>query len=458
MRRFRRRARASRRARRRRFRGSPRGRGANKQRDFALGVHLILKDYFGLSGAPPVYSESDFERRFCVPRQLFVRIYRALCERPWWKQSLNATGFLQSHPLQKLVGAFRVLAHGEATYRADEYGRVSVSTNELTVKRLLTFLKDEFGSIYLHPPNNAELAIILRRNAARGMPGCTGSLDCSQWEWKNCPKGQAGLNQNRKGRRAVVLETVCHEDLYVWHLFVGCPGSMNDLNVMQQSPLYHAVTAGDWPPRNKPFTVNGKTRTLLYYLVDGIYPSYAFFIASYSNANIEKRKTLNRLQEALRKDVERLYGVLTARFHIAVHPARYARVTTIFAAAKEVAILHSTVTEQPRGGYLGQQRRELAAAAAGYVGGVDGELGAVDAAAGTGAPGDGGGGRPAWGIVAGDHEPPIVQPIGQAAPIAFVRAMHAWREVRCTREHEALRDDLAEHIFAERRALLKQYL
>ena len=147
---------------------------------------------------------------------------------------------------------------------------------------------------------------------------------------------------------------------------------MNDLNVMQQSPLYHAVTAGDWPPRNKPFTVNGKTRTLLYYLVDGIYPSYAFLISSYSNANTEKRKTFNRLQEALRKDVERLDGVLTARFHIDMHPARYARVTTICAAAKAVAILHNMVTEQRRGGYLGQQRRDLAAAAAGDVGGADG--------------------------------------------------------------------------------------
>eukprot|EP00170_Pyropia_yezoensis_P005050 contig_20613_g5064 len=97
MRRIRRRARASRRAPRCRFRGSPRGRGANKQREFPLGVHLILKDYFSLNVAPPVYSESDFERRFRVPRQVFVRIYRALCERPWWKQSINATGRLQSH-------------------------------------------------------------------------------------------------------------------------------------------------------------------------------------------------------------------------------------------------------------------------------------------------------------------------------------------------------------------------
>lgn len=140
----------------------------------------------------------------------------------------------------------------EATDRADEYCRISSTTIEIAVKKLVVFIGNEFGGEYLRPPNDAELDVLLKRNAERGMPGCIGSLDCSQWEWKNCPKGQAGLYQNRKGRRAVVMETVCDEDLYIWHLFVGCPGSMNDLNVMQQSPLYQDITAGIGRPVASP--------------------------------------------------------------------------------------------------------------------------------------------------------------------------------------------------------------
>lgn len=41
------------------------------------------------------------------------------------------------------------------------------------------------------------------------------------------------------------MQTVCDEELYIWHLFVGCPGSMNDLNVVKQSPLDQDSTAGD---------------------------------------------------------------------------------------------------------------------------------------------------------------------------------------------------------------------
>lgn len=459
LRRFRQRLHASRCGRRPRYRGSVRGRRANKPRNFSAGLRSLLRDYFGVDGAPPVYSQPDFERRFRVPRVVFVRIYRALQDQPWWKQAVNATGRLQSHPLQKLVAAFRVLAYGEAADRADEYCRISSTTIDLAVKKLFEFIGDEYGPVYLRHPNDAEMAILMKRNAERGMPGCMRSLDCSQWEWKNCPKGQAGLYQNRKGRRTVVMETVCDEDLYIWHLLVGCPGSMNDLNVMQQSPLYHAVIAGDWPPRSSAFTVNGNLRTLPYYLVDGIYPHYAFFICSYANPNTEKRKTFNRLQEAIRKDVERLYAVSTARFHIAMHPARCARVTTICAAAKAVAILHNMVTELRRGGYLVRQRREFAAAVSGDVGGADGGDGPVDAAAGVGAPGGGGGGTAGCGTLAGlGGPPPVVLPIGQVAPDAFVRAMRAWKEVRSTRQHVQLRDDLAEDIYRDREALLEPYL
>jgi len=44
--------------------------------------------------------------------------------------------------------------------------------------------------------------------------------------------------------------------------FVGAPGSVNEVNVMQQSPLYLDVTGGRWPPRGTPSTINGPTRTL----------------------------------------------------------------------------------------------------------------------------------------------------------------------------------------------------
>jgi len=132
----------------------------------------------------------------------------------------------------------------------------------------------------------------------------------------------AGAYQSRKGKRGIVVKGVFDEDLWVWHLYLGAPGSLNDMNFMQQSPLYLDVTGGRWPPRGTPFTISGRTRTLPYYLVIGIYLCYAFLMSPHPKLSTEEQTTFNRLQEAIRKDMERPFGILMKRFHVALHPGR----------------------------------------------------------------------------------------------------------------------------------------
>ena len=115
---------------------------------------------------------------------------------------------------------------------------------------------------------------------------------------------------------------------------------------MHVSLLYLSVTIGEWPPRTFSFTANGTNRTLLYYFVDGIYSRFALFVSPVPIPTTQVPVTLNRLHEALRKDVERLYAVLTARFHVALHPARYASEAQMVTVTKAVAILQNMVTEK----------------------------------------------------------------------------------------------------------------
>jgi len=221
------------------------------------------------------------------------------------------------------VAAFRVIAYGGAADRLDEYVRLSRSTVAQATKLVLEFIVRRWETTYRRRPNQSELKKMMERNAERGVPGCMGSLDCIHWEWHQCPTGMAGAYQSRKGSRGVVVDAGCDEDLWVWHLFVGAPGRLNDINMLSQSPLYLDVTAGRWPPRGVTFTVNGITRTLPYYLVDSIYRRFAFLVSSHPMPMSYEAKTFNRLQEAIRKDSERLFGVLEKRFHIALYPRRY---------------------------------------------------------------------------------------------------------------------------------------
>jgi len=140
-----------------------------------------------------------------------------------------------------------------------------------------------------------------------------------------------------------VMETICDEDLYIHHFFFGAPGSLNDLNVLDISPLSSDVCARVWPP-SCPFSINGRPRIIPYYLVDGIYPKYPFFVAPYPIPVTSVEQAFNRLQEAVRKDVERLYAVMTARFHVALRPARAFYMANIATTARAVAIMHNMIT------------------------------------------------------------------------------------------------------------------
>lgn len=147
--------------------------------------------------------------------------------------------------------------------------------------------------------------------------------------------------------------------------------------------------------------------------------------------------------------MERPYALLTARWHIARHPARYATVARTTVVAEAVAILHNMITEVRRGEYLSRQRACMRAA-----GGGTGMGGADRAAAGVGGPG-GGADRSLPRLA---HPPPAVRPLWQVPVDSLLRSAQAWREARNQTAHVALWKDLAADIFKERAALLEHDL
>ena len=71
------------------------------------------------------------------------------------------------------------------------------------------------------------------------------------------------------------------------------------------------------------YVVNGHQYDLTYYLTDGIYPKWSTFIQSISLPQGPKAELFAKYQEATRKDVERVFGVLQARFAIVKKPGYF---------------------------------------------------------------------------------------------------------------------------------------
>lgn len=95
-----------------------------------------------------LYPEFEFNNMYHVNKGQFMKIYETLCTKC---QELE----------EKFDGYYIIRIHP----------KVKVSTT-------LCFLV--YGSA-------DDIRCLLPKIAQRGPPGCMGSLDCTHWEWENCP-------------------------------------------------------------------------------------------------------------------------------------------------------------------------------------------------------------------------------------------------------------------------------
>jgi hypothetical protein len=212
-----------------------------------------------------------------------------------------------------------MLAYGSIADSLDDHFEMGESTVLETLKHFVRTIVDVFREEWIRPPSELELQHILKVNEARGFPGMIGIIDCMYWEWSSCPIALHGMYKGHKGKPTMILEAVATEDLRFWHAYFGLPGSHYDINVLQRSPVFDDLTNGRAPVE---FNVNGNIYNIGYYLADGIYPDWATLIKTISAPISNKHKVYAQCQEACRKDVERAFGVLQARWKILHSPAR----------------------------------------------------------------------------------------------------------------------------------------
>jgi hypothetical protein len=89
-------------------------------------------------------------------------------------------------------------------------------------------------------------------------------------------------------------------------------GSHNNINVLQCFHMFSKLVKWQSPPVN--YEINGHQYNNEYYFVDGIYPKWTTLLKTISGPTPGKRANFSQRQEACRKDVERAFGVIQARF------------------------------------------------------------------------------------------------------------------------------------------------
>ena len=271
------------------------------KRNHKDGHARLMNDYFSEN---LVYLDHIFRNRFHMRKNLLIHIVNTLENKSsFFQQHVDAIGQRSLSPLQKCTAALRQLAYGVPADFLDEYLWMGESTAIECLDHFCAIVVQLFGDRYLRRPDHNDIQRLLHMHQTKhGFPGMLGSLDCMHWEWRNCPVAWKGQFTRGHGTPTIILEAVASHDLWIWHAFFGVAGSRNDINVLNESPLFNNVLTGSAPEVN--FMVNGTQYTKGYYLTDGIYPEWSTFVKSFPCPQDPKRNLFKRKQESARKDVE----------------------------------------------------------------------------------------------------------------------------------------------------------
>jgi hypothetical protein len=164
----------------------------------------------------------------------------------------------------------------------DEYLKLGKTTVLECLEYYCLGINECFGNEFLRHPTIANTKHLRAKAEEHGFSGMLGSIDCMYWQWHNCPVGwQDQFTQGDIKYPIIILELVASHDRSIWHAFFGVAGSNNDINVLNQSPLFVDVIKGRTPKVS--FTVNGREHYMGYYLIVGIYPSCPVFMKGVPN-------------------------------------------------------------------------------------------------------------------------------------------------------------------------------
>ncbi len=123
--------------------------------------------------------------------------------------------------------------------------------------------------------------------------------------------------------------------LYIWHLFCGLPGMINDINFMDVSPCFVDFLAGMFPQCNVKRNIRTEPFDWFYLLEDGVYPSYKIFSRSLSVLNGSEQSCYTARFSAVRSSVKPVFGVLLNPFGIIARPGR-------LWFSKDMNVIHNT--------------------------------------------------------------------------------------------------------------------
>ena len=308
-------------------------------------LQCILYDYLGPT---PLFNGREFETMFRVSKRRFQCLMEDIgnANIPFYSQATDCFGKKGASFEARLLLPLKSMAYGVPSHTFMDYFSMSKTLAKDCYNNFQNTMIELYLKEYVRVPTSEDLrAITQLHKAVHGVQGMLGSLDCMHTYWDKCPVAwQGAFSNGAKKKPSIVLEAACDYHLWFWHASYGYAGTLNDINIINPSPLPEAFINGEMAKLETPvvpYKIGEEEFNQLYLLVDGIYPSFSRFVKGYKEPIGDFELALTTWQESARKDIERAFGVLQLKFQCVARPIKLRALKRIEAMVTTALILHN---------------------------------------------------------------------------------------------------------------------
>jgi hypothetical protein len=165
----------------------------------------------------------------------------------FFRDGVDDTGWRKICPKVKLLMGLKILAYGVSASAFVDFFQIGVSTGILCFLKLCKCISksDVLCTKFMRVMSWSDAHQITQLHLnEHGVDGMLGSLDCMHVGRKNCPVAWQGAFQGKEKVPTIVLEAVSDYNLWIWHAAFGFAGSMNDIDIWEQSLLLKQFVDG----------------------------------------------------------------------------------------------------------------------------------------------------------------------------------------------------------------------
>lgn len=227
----------------------------------------VMDDWIG---PVPRFDDKQFVRFYSITKTMFEYTLQELAKlNRFFTTTYDAKGQESIMPEIKLLSALRSFRFGVSKGAFGDYFQMGESTSRDCCKQVArTLLQcDSFVDKYLRQMSKADVQRVTGLHLQHyGVPNMLGSLDVMHVYWKNCPYAWKGQYEGKEGSPTMCLEAFCDRNRWIWLPSFGYPGTLNDINIWDQSPIHEAFLNGHFEDRETVCDIGDEEFDIVYIL------------------------------------------------------------------------------------------------------------------------------------------------------------------------------------------------